>query len=795
MANDKVSDDKIKELLKSVVTKFQDEDRFVRERQLRCYRRLKLYWNNFSQIYWSETARDYRIYAGNDLGGSGDTGDQDYYDRPINIFRAFLETIIAALSIQIPGVTCVPDDVDNPNDISTAKAGDQIAELLGKHNDFMYIWLQALYIHFTEGLVACYNYPKEDKEYGTYKENQYKKETIDAYVCPNCGTQVPDEILASKERSEFEPDDDDVELHDVLDELGPVCPQCAEALDPALQKSKLVVTRFVGVTDKPKSRVCFDVYGGLYIKIAAYAKKQSDTPYLIYSRETHYANALECYPDIRDEMPTGGWSNIGINDPYEQYARLNPQYRNAFPLDQVTLKDIWLRPAAFNILPDEDMKLLKKKFPDGCHVSMVNDIVADFENEALDDCWTLTVNPMHDYLSHDPLGDLITNVQDIVNDLISLILQTIEQGIPQTWVDPAVVDIPAMGQLEATPGVYTAVKNQGGAKNISESFFSTKAASLSPETFQFYEIINQLGQFVSGALPSIYGGQMGSGNSRTASEYSLSRNMALQRLQTTWKMFTMWWKNIFGKAIPMYIKLVQSDERYVQRDDNGNFVNAFIRKADLQGKIGSVELEASENIPISDEQKADLVMRLMELNNEEIMAAFASPENLPFIRKIVKMPEFRLPGEDDRTREYEIINELVNSEPITIPPDPMQMQMAMQAGLPPPEPVEQPSVPIEPDIDDHEIAAKIDRAWLVSEAGRLAKIEKPAGYKNVLLRLQAHMMEIQKMQMAIAQAQAQTGVQPGSPESGKKPNQSPKPKSDEGSEIKGEVDATRTPVQ
>lgn len=794
MADNK-NKDTIKIHLQSVFKHFDQEDRVVRERQLRSYRRLKLYWNNFSQIYWSESARDYRIYGAGD--GIADNGtDQDYYDRPINVFRAFLETIIAALSVQIPGVVCVPDDADNPNDLTTAKAGDQIAQLLGKHNDLVYIWLQALYIHMTEGLIAAYVYPKESEEYGTYKQDEYKKETVDAYVCSVCKEQVPDEILSEKEQNEFQPDDDDVDIKGAL-EFGPLCPNCGAMLDPALQKSPLVVTRFVGTTDKPKSRVCFDVYGGLYIKIAAYAKKQCDTPYLVFSRETHYANALEWYPDLRDDMPQGGWANIGINDPYEQYARLNPQYRNAFPENQVTIKDCWFRPAAFNILSEDDAEMMKKKFPDGVHVTFVNDIIAEFENESLDDCWTLTVNPMHDYLSHDPLGDLLTNIQDIVNDLISLILQTIEHGIPQTWADPAVVNFDGQTQVEATPGLITPTKLQGGARNIGEAFWSTKASNLSPETFQFYDIINQLGQFVSGALPSIFGGQMGSGTSRTASEYALSRSMALQRLQTTWKMFTIWWKTMYGKAIPMYIKTVQEDQKYVIKDDNGNYVNVFIRKADLQGKIGSVELEAAEQIPVTDEQKADLVMRLMELNNMEIMAAFTSPENLPFIRKIVKMPEFKLPGEDDRTKQYEEINELVNSEPIMAPVDPMMMQQAQMMGMPPPEPMEEPSVPIDPDVDDHELEAKICRSWLVSLAGRTAKVEKPLGYKNVLLHMKKHVEIVQQMQMMAAQAEAQMGLgnAPPGQEKGSSPNGNQPPKPPKRQENIDEVSDVRTPIQ
>ena len=799
MSKEEVSEDKdfdeISSLLKTVADHFSEEDRATRERQIRHWRRLKLYWNNFSLIYWSEQAHDYRVY--NRDANAANT-DQDYYDKPINVFKAFLETIIAALSIQIPAINCVPDDADSPLDTSTAKAGDKISELVYKHNDVMFLWLHALYIYCTEGMIGCYIHSKEDKEYGTYDKPKYKDEEVDSYVCPSCGARVPDEMIES---SEFDPsfaEEDDNQcskctmfipntlrcsIHgpdDVIQPQGTCdyfeggtpgsdgdqprgevtleqsnykddssninCIECGAPLSSDLQKTKLKIPRLVGVTKEPKSRVCLEVYGGLYIKVANYAKKQKDTPYLIFSYETHYVNALHCYPKLREKLPHGGWSNIGVNDPYEQYGRLNTQYRGEFPDEQVTVKNCWLRPASFNILPEEDYKKLKKKFPNGARFVMVNDVPAEYEDECLDDHWSLTENPMSDFLNHDPLGELLTNVQDIVNDLVSLTLQTIEHGIEQTWADPAVVNFNAQRQIEAMPGTITPTKPVSGSKNLGEAFYTTKSASLSPEVMNFYKIIQELGQFVSGALPSLFGGSQGSGTSNTASEYAMSKGMAMQRLQTPWRMMTIWWKNIFGKVIPMYMKNMVDDERIVEKNDAGKFVNVFIRKAEIGGKIGSIELESSDKLPVTDEQQADMIMQLFTLNNQEITSALMDPENLPYIAKVVKIPEFHLPGEDDREKQNEEIVELLNSVPI--PPDPESIHLYQQAkatGHPGAvEPQEQPSVEIDIDVDNHEIEASICKSWLISSAGRLAKQENPNGYKNVLLHMKAHLAIVQQ---------------------------------------------------
>ncbi len=738
------ADDDISVLLKTVANHFDQEDRATRERQIRKMRRLKLYWNSFSQIYWDEGARDYRIANNTDV--NNDDTNQSYYDKPVNVFKAFLETIIAALSIQIPAINCVPDDADNPLDLSTAKAGDKISELIYKHNDVMFLWLHALYIYCTEGMIACYSYSKKDKAYGTYKKPKYQDEEIDSYVCPQCGARVPDELMENDD--EFDPkDDEDSEVS--LE--GKTCIECGAPLSPDLQKVKLKIPRIVGHTDEPKSRICLEAYGGLYVKVANYAKKSCDTPYLIFSYETHYANVLECYPDLRDRIPQG---DSGVTDPYEQYGRLNTQYRGEFPEENLTVKNCWLRCASFNILPEEDCKKLKKKFPNGVKFVIVNDTPAEYEPEDLDDHWTLTENPMSDFLNHDPLGELLTNIQDIVNDLISLTLQTIEHGITQTWADPAVVNFNAQRQIEAMPGTLTPTKPVSGSKNIGDAFYTTKPASLSAEVFNFYRIIQELGQFVSGALPSIFGGVQAAGNSRTASEYAMSKGMAMQRLQTPWRMMTIWWKTIFAKVIPMYMKNMTDDERIVEKDEQGNFINVFIRKAEIDGRIGSIELEPDEKLPVTDEQQADMIMQLFTLNNDEITKALMDPDNLPYIAKVIKIPEFKLPGEDDRQKQYEEIVLLINETPI--PPSQEEIQQFQQVSQqavqtqqpPPPPPQEKPSVEIDVDVDNHAIEAAICKSWLISSAGRLAKQENPNGYHNVLLHMKAHMAIVNQQMQA-----------------------------------------------
>lgn len=759
--------DNLKKNLKSICQAFDAEDRPTRERQLRSYRRLKLLWEGISRIYYSEVAHDWRIWD-DAYSQEGQDYDSSYYDKPINVIRAYLESIIAALSVTVPPIKCYPDDADNTLDIDTAKAGDKITALLYRHNNAPMLWLHALYLLCTEGCMGMYQYPKEDEKYGTYEENQYEQETQEQYVCPNCNEQVPDAVMSRREANEFMPDDEDMMVQDLLkNENEILCPNCLTALDPELQKSPLIVEKLVGTTTKAKARICQEVYGGMFIKIPNYAVKQEDMPYLEFLYETHYTNVIARYPDLRDKFTQNhkiGTASGGNFDPYERWARTNPQYRGELPTHTITVRNFWLRPSSYHVIQDKnELKEIKKTFPNGCKVIMANDVICEAFNEDLDDCWTLVKNPLSDYLTFDPLGNLLISVQEITNEITSLTLQTIEHGIPQTFADPEVLDFNAYKQSEVLVGGIYPAKPRGG-KTTKDAFFEAKTASLSAEVLPFGDKIQQLGQLVVGAMPSIFGGELE--GSRTASEYSMSRAQSMQRLQTTWKMLTAWWKDVNAKAIPLFIRELKEDEHFVEKDEQGSFFNVFIKRAELEGKIGRIELEANENLPISWAQQKDIVMNLLQQSNPLILEALSSPENIKWVSQAIGLDMFEMPGEQDRMKQYDEIKILMNGQPVPggVTQDPNGQ----------PQEYELPSVEVDPDVDNHVIEAETCRYFLISEAGRLLKMENPLGYKNILLHMKMHLQFIQMQQMAAA-ANPDTSGEPnpeGQPDK-KKPKGNP----------------------
>lgn len=746
--------------LEVIIEHFNKEDKEVRERQIRQWKKLKLYWAGHQRVWWNEVAHDWRVW---DEFQNLDDNDASFYDKPINLFRALLESIISALSVTIPKVSCAPKDADNPADITAAKAGNKLSQLISKDNDDALLWMYALFIYCTEGLTAAYHYSKEDEKYGTYQEPIERTVKEEHYLCPACGEIIPDEEVESP----------------IIEEglADKACPACGESYLPAsLEKGEIPVTRTVGEETKNKSHQCIEIRGGLYVKVPIYAKVQDDCPYLRYSYEAHFTTIIERFPDLASKFKKNGKivdsSNYG-DAAYERWGRLPTVYSSDYPSFTPTVNQNWLRPSAYNVLCEdkEGIDELKRLFPTGVRVTHINEFFAEATEEKLDDRWTLAFNPLADYIHYDPIGLLLVSFQDIINDLNALTLQTIEQGIPQTFVDPAILDLDAYKNEEAAPGSVYPTKPVAANKSIAEGFHTLKTATLGTEVLPYGQKVMEMGQLASGALPSLFGGT-GPQGSRTASEYAMSRAQALQRLQGIWKILNYWWKNIYGKVIPAFILDMVDDERFVEKRADGSFMNVIIRKAELEGSIGEVMLESSENLPVSWAQKKETFMEIVQSGHPLFAEAMLAPENLPFFREITGLNDMYLPGEDERTAELEDIKMCLLSPSFNENTS---------------------SVPVDPILDDHRIRAEIDRNWLISEAGRDAKVNNSEGYINVLLHMKMHMfIQAQNMKMqqqqAMAQAESTAEEQPGSKNDGKK-------KKTNNSAPIGEQHESRTPIQ
>ena len=701
--NHKLSKD-LQDCLKFLIDKYEKEDSWVRKQQLKLWKKNEEFWHGIQFVFWSESRQDWlspTMYRWFNEDEGRDGAEGPFYDFVVNIYKAHGEAIIAALSAQVPTVRFPPDDAEDDDDLLTSKTYAKIADLIQRHNQVKVLQLMSLFTLWNQGILAWYHAPKADKAFGMVNLENFKKQLS----CQNCGGSFPVE------------DEEDLMkgLHS--------CPDCGSPLE--------VSTVLDSFQESPKSRVLIDCFGGLHVKVPYWARKQGDISYLIKALDQPKPFLKSLYPDIADQIE----ADDEDSQQYERMARTPSTFTSFSRADDnhdlATHRQCWMRTWAFEGLPKDkeaEKKALYKKFPNGVYVSFIGNKYAESRDEDMDKYWTICKVGLSQYIHADAMGQPLIPLQESRNVLFNLTLETVEQGIGSMFADPRVLNFNVYSKHEARPGmVYPARAREGST--LANSFFEAGRATLSREVGPFGEQIDKDAQFSVGSFPSLYGGP-GEGNSRTLGEYQQSRQMALQRLGIAWTFFVIAWAKLMEKCVHLYVENMIDDERFVTPDptNKDNYVNVWIKKADMTGHVGEVEPEGADAFPISTPQKQTLFFKLVELNNQFINTALFDAQNRRNIADLLSFPDLEIPGEDQITKQAVEVADILKGVPVQV--DPL--------------------------VDDNQIHIECLKHFLASQRGMNLKKTQPQLYMAVEDHLKQHMeLDAQNQQAAMDKSSAQ----------------------------------------
>lgn len=698
--------DEIAKAIVDICFACDQEDLNARNVMMMTWKKYEMYWRGI-QAFYNSVAHDWQVPNAEMLSELGIPADA--YTRVLNVTKPYGESIVAALSSSLPSITYLPDDAEVDEDVATAKAYSKIEELINRHNSSPLLFMKAIWLLYKEGLVFAHNYNREDSKYGTYKAQNKVNKTRDVHnvSCPECAGSVqmhslPPEVSGGKEIQ---------------------CPNCQQQMLPEVETNQELFEEIQEV-DKPKTRECIDVYGPLYIKVPWSAKKQEDFGYLSRRFEQDKALLMEIYHEFADDIEKVGTAEYLD---YERFARQGVEIQGEILSNQLTCRQTWLRPWKYNILGGGQRDLinaLKKLFPDGCCATIVgNSLLVEVTSEKLDEHWTTSIHPLSSNVHVDAMVTSLIPIQDAQTDIFNLGIQTIEQGIPETFADPAVLDFDKYKNEEATPGMLYAATPPPG-KTMSDSFYTLKSASLSEEYSVFKGNLDKAGEFVTGAFPSVYGGEQEGG--KTLGEYRESRGQALQRLGITWQVLSYWWSELMSKSTISFARHMGTDEKIVKQNGTG-YVNTWIRRVELDGKVGGVQPETSNQLPSTWSQQRDLIFQLMNMKSPEISSMLMHPNNTPVLRKIGGLTDLYIPGEDSRNKQYAEFIDLLNGVDVQVL-----------------------------ETDDHQIELITCKSFLNSGTGLTYKKLQPQGFQKIMAHYQQHMQFLGTLT-----GQAQPNSQPG----------------------------------
>jgi len=726
--------DKIKNLLLTIFRKIETQEMPTRELLLRNWKLNQLLWQGIQSVAWSSIANEWQVLDAAAPLPADITIDPSIYNKVINIIRPYGESIAGALSTGLPTVRYFPYNAEDPADINTAKTFSKIEKLIASHNKMELLLLQTLIYLYKFGFAAAYNYSHESEEYGTVskEEEELRPFNVETTTCSNCGGvsneakyEVPKDFGENVEETISEM------LPDNLDEVKePVsCSQCQQIVPTQLQSS--MVQEPVKVTNEyNKSRQIVKILSPLEVKIPSRAKSQDQVLWLIYEDEFHVAQLKCLYLEYANKITEGSGSTTA----YERYIRSNWEEYYENLNDYVTCDRVWLRPDAYYLLDKEDAALVKKTFPSGVFFTVINDTIVEVKEEKMDDHWTLTINPGDNRIYADAGCKSTVPMQFLTNEIMQLEVECFKYALPTTFADPEFLNFTAYSSSTKSPGlIYPMKKPPNGA--MADNVTSLITANYPKDAAELDAKVEKLAQFTSGALPSIWGGPQGGG--KTLGEYEQSRNQALQRLGIIWKTVNYWFASLMSKSIKAYIKNMQEDEYFVQKHGD-SFINVWIRRSELQGKIGDILPEVSEQFPSSWAQTSAKVMELMGMKNPFIDGILSHPDNLELVAQVLGVPDLYIPGENQRNKELlaiaVVLHTPTNVDPMTGQPIPIQ----------PP--------PVDPILDEPSIQIEVLKAFLSSDIGQDLQTSNPAAYQALMIRLS-------QFQFIIAQQMAQQAAQ------------------------------------
>ena len=116
------------------------------------------------------------------------------------------------------------------------------------------------------------------------------------------------------------------------------------------------------------------------------------------------------------------------------------------------------------------------------------------------------------------------------------------------------------------------------------------------------------------------------------------------------------------------------------------------------------------------------------------------PNNIEILQEATGLADWSVPGLAAKERLLDIIQQLLQSEPIESPPGPPDPMTGQPADPGPPQPSIQPNQT----MFDAPFAVQVLRSWLVGDKGREAETapqqnQSPRGFENVLAYTQAWM--------------------------------------------------------
>jgi hypothetical protein len=703
--------------------------------------------------------------------------DLPRYEFVTNIYQAFGLSLVAVLSQDVPRVRFFPSSAQAEEDVGAAKSATEVAQLVVRHNRIGNLIVEEAFNLRTDGKVGAYvRFVVDGQRFGVHPETEIGAREVkigsDVYLCPECGAENTAKGGATDrsgvrlvgeagggdgdEAQEFSADGVDPNAQDGADtNIGRSCDTCGALLTEEDFVAAEMVTVPTAETRQrvPNGQEVVTIVGGLERKTPPWASEMHEYPNIRWNMEVHQARLRAAYPHAADKIG----SPVASGSPeYERLARRAQSQGGPLTegcdtnINLITFHRTWLRPWAFFALDDKALRdQLLEISPDGAYVAFAGETYCESRSENMDDhLRVLHALPGDGSSGRPALGDALISVQGRFNTLSNLQMETYEYGIPPIYADSEVLDFDALQGQTVEPGAHYPVRAKPG-QSLAAGFFQPDAAEVPPDLAEHAAgLMGPVAQFLTGAFPALFGGAMS--NNDTASGYAMARDQAMGRIGLVWRRMKFFHADSMLLAVDCFRRNRANDVEVTLLGAGAAFESKWIRLADLKGNLFSYP-ETDEQYPTLWSQQRAVLVQLLANPDPQMQAILAHPENTALIKRLIGLEEFVIPEEESRTKQYREIAQLVAEMPV------VHRQIVTAAAGPAtaaasPGGVEAevilPSIMPDEFADNHAVELEICMRWFSSDAGQVAKIEAPLGYRNVRAHALFHRDFLRKQQAA-----------------------------------------------
>lgn len=724
--------------LKDLVKQFQQQDQYIRRREVLADRMKRFYERGFQHVYCNQrTGLFIQATAGATVQSNGEDIQCPNYIYDVNIFQPYLRVLESILTQNPPGIDFRAINPNESDDIEAAETAEGYRKMFDRSNDVKELQTQIVRMMGLSGRTVIWTRTEANaQKFGLNDEGKPKQNEVST-VHGTLECKLP--ILAkSLEDSLYCFIFDDIDVKQAKTQ-HPEFADKIKANTSGIGESNYERSARLGVLQGTRDQAQMgDAFSHLVTEMNCWMRPASFTD--------------EAFEDAFEEVEPGEDGGV------------------------MTVKE----------------KLLQL-FPSGVHVVFNGDTYVGSWDESIDDHLVVGFPYVGDGMFRMALMDPMVVVQDRFNDAMNAAFEVWDFGWPSTWVAADDTEYDAIGDQQAAPYAFRQFKELARDGKLSDRIYREPNPEL-PATFMaFIELLEgPLAQFMIAAPPALFGAAME--DQKTASGYAQARSQAMGQQGLTWASIQKMMARMYYQAALCASSNPDHSEEIIVPGDGGS--NTAVRLERLtKGKFGCYPDEDS-SFPESTSAKrvtlnGILTMAIQDpILGQQIMS---SPDNWALFSTVMGFPELIIPEAVSRDKQVFEIEELLKGAPIPASPKEMQSAqvqhaaasiVAQRSGQPEPPPIDPMSLlkpSIMPDeLDFHEWEFEKCKEWLSSEDRRRQEStinpetgeNNASGVLNVKLHALAHqaMMQAQQaQQMAMMPQPAGPPPKGGSPKPGGAP--------------------------